>query len=48
VDVQDWRAAGRTLARDIRNLDAWFNQLFTTQITAKEPLTTEESSGSGA
>jgi hypothetical protein len=42
ADVQDWRAAGRTLARNIRDLDAWFNQLFTIQITAKEPLTTEE------
>jgi len=37
-----WREAGRTLARDIRTFDAYFNQLFTTQVTSKQPLSADE------
>ena len=37
-----WREAALTLARQIRSFDAYFNQLFTTQITANAPVPDEE------
>ena len=37
-----WRDAGLMLAQQIRSFDAYFNQLFTTQITAKAPVPEDE------
>jgi len=42
VQETHWREAGLTLARQIRTTDAYFNQLFTTQITAKAPAPEED------
>jgi hypothetical protein len=42
LEDHGWRVAGLALANQIRDLDAYFNQLFTTRITAKAPATEEE------